>query len=294
MNKLHIIKTPCLPCNSDTNHTILFKVQENTGSIDYRVYTDYEVVECCGCNTKSFRKVVTWAEEADVDDFGNVYFPQDTFIYPPVLKGHRPISDLDFIPDLVKAIYLQSLNAIKNEDNILAGVGLRSTIEAVCNHQEILGRTLEQRIDKLSKNGFISKSDTDRLHAIRFLGNDAAHEIQSADKKGLLIALRIVEHLIVSLYLLDRNASGVLNTLIKDYSQFEILLNSKLETQTVHEELPLAKILGRDARRFHNYLKSHETELISKIIKGDYNKLGIGKVDAYAGSKEKVQHFKII
>lgn len=291
MNKSQTIKTSCLSCNSDTNHTVLFRVQENSGSVDYRVFSDYEVVECCGCNTKSFRKVVTWAEEPQQDEFGDGYYPQDIYVYPSILKGHKPISDLDFIPSLVKSIYLQSLNAIKNEDNILAGIGLRSTIEAICNHENILGRTLEQRIDKLSRSGFISKSDTDRLHAIRFLGNDAAHEIQSADKKGLLVALRIVEHLIVSLYLLDRSASGVLDTLIKDYSQFEIVLNMKLEAQTKNQELPLTKILGRDARRFHTYLKGHETELISKIKSGDYIKLKIGKFDSYSGSTEKVQHF---
>ena len=173
----------------------------------------------------------------------------------------------------------------------MAGIGLRATIEAICNDRQVAGRSLEQRIDKLGKTGVISVNDVDRLHAIRFLGNDAAHEIQASDAKGLLIALRIIENLIVSLYVLDGGANGVLETLIKTYAEFEILLNAKIAVVTKGDELPLARLLGRDARRFHGYLKSHETQLISNISSGAYTSLSLGKNDTHAGSKEKLQHY---
>lgn len=171
----------------------------------------------------------------------------------------------------------------------MAGIGLRAAIEAICNDRQVAGRSLEQRIDKLGKTGVISANDVDRLHAIRFLGNDAAHEIQASDAKGLLIALRIIENLIVSLYVLDGGANGVLETLIKTYAEFEILLNAKIEVVTKGDALPLAKILGRDARRFHGYLKSHETQLISNISSGAYTSLSLGKNEPRAGSNEKLQ-----
>lgn len=255
--------------------------------------THYQIVECRGCNTKSFRRLVRWFEEAYRTDEDEWQVPEDVTIYPPVLKGHKAVRDIGRIPSIVGDIYRQSLEAIKAQSNVLAGIGLRATIEAICNERNVTGRSLEQRIDKLAKAGLVSSNDADRLHAIRFLGNDAAHEIQASDTRSLLIALRIIENLIVGLYILDNDANGTLETLIKTYAEFETLLNSKIASATKGDELPLGRILGRDARRFHGYLKSHEIQLISNITSGAYSALAIGKLDSYAGSKEKFQHFII-
>lgn len=286
------VLTPCGSCDRDTFHKILFTKDETEH--EYHIEISYQVVECCGCRNRSFRKVVF--------DFESVYqisddeweVPQDITIYPGILKGHRSLPDINEAPDVVSKIYRQSLNAIKDGATILAGIGLRATIEAICNTEGISGRTLENRIDNLAKKGLVSQKDAERLHAIRFMGNDAAHEIQSNDQRSLIIALRIVEHLIVNLYILDQAANGVLDTIIKTYDEFIKLLNKKLEELNVGNELPLIKILGKDVRRFHGYLKSHETALISSIASGTYNKLSIGKVDSLSGSKEKFQHFVIV
>jgi hypothetical protein len=258
---------------------------------DYRMDTTYQVVQCCGCETKSFRRVYEYFEEAYQIDDEEWEVPKNVRTYPPVLKGHRAVVDINRAPDLVREIYRQSLDAIKSESNVLAGIGLRATIEAICNERGVTGKNLEVRIDKLAKGGLISQSDADRLHAIRFMGNDAAHEIQETDLGGLLVALRIVEHLIISLYILDKDADGVLETLIKTYGQFEKLLEGKVAQLEPSSEVPLAKILGRDARRFHGYLKTHETQLISNIATGGCKFLSLGKLDTHAGSKEKVQHY---
>lgn len=292
MTKLAVITTPCHACDRDTRHDVLCEQSES--EYDYRVDTDYQILECRGCGTKSFRREIRWIEEAYQVDEDQWEVPSDISIYPNVLKGHKEVQDIDSAPELVRDIYRQSLEAITAKSNVLAGIGLRATIEAICNERQVAGRSLDQRIDKLAKSGLISTSDADRLHAIRFLGNDAAHEIQAADAKGLLIALRIIENLLVSLYILDSGASGVLQTLIKTYSEFETLLNSKVALVAKGEEVPLAKILGRDSRRFHSYLKSHETQLISNINAGKYPPLALGKLDTYGGSKEKFQHFIVV
>lgn len=291
MTKLNVVTTPCGECDRDTNHDILAEQAES--EYEYRVDTNFQIVACRGCGTKSFRKVVMWVEEAFQIGEDDWEVPENVYTYPNVLKGHQSVPDIDRAPELVSEIYQQSLEAIKSKSNVLAGIGLRATIEAICNERQVAGRSLEQRIDKLGKAGLISANDADRLHAIRFLGNDAAHEIQAADAKGLLIALRIIENLIVSLYILDGGANGVLETLIKTYDEFKSLLDRKVSEATKGEEIPLVRILGRDARRFHGYLKSHETQLISNISSGAYTLLSLGKLDNYAGSKEKFQHYII-
>lgn len=292
MMETDTVWSACGSCDRDTKHKILFSVEVSEYD-EYRLDRIYQVVECCGCETKSFRKVVAYYEhEYQIDD-NEWDVPENITNYPAVFKGHQALPGIHRVPKLVREIYAQSLEAIKNQSNVLAGIGLRATIEAICNERQVTGRTLEARIDKLARSGFISQNDADRLHAIRFLGNDAAHEIQAAELESLLVALRIVEHLIISVYILDKDADGVLETLIKTYEHFELLLKEKIGGFVVGTELPLVKYLGKDARRFHGYLKTHEAKLIAEIASGAFTGLSLGKHDTFAGNKEKFQHYVI-
>lgn len=291
MTKQNTVWTACGSCDRDTKHEILFSVDDS--EVDYHMERQYQIVECCGCERKSFRKVIVNFEDAYQISEDDWEFPKDISSYPAVLKGHQALPGIYRAPTLVREIYGQSLDAIKNQSNVLAGIGLRATIEAICNERQVTGRSLEARIDKLAKLGFISQNDADRLHAIRFLGNDAAHEIQASELEGLLVALRIVEHLIVSVYILDKDADGVLETLIKTYEQFEVLLKEKIEDFAPGTEFPLFKYLGKDTRRFHSYLKTHETKLIANIASGTFIGLNLGKHDSFGGIKEKLQHYVI-
>lgn len=289
MTKSTTVWTACGSCDRDTKHDILYSVEES--EYDYRIDTTFQVVQCCGCETKSFRKIIEWIEEADQIDEDEWYVPKDVYTFPLVLKGHRSVPDISRAPDLVKSIYRESLEAIKNKSYILAGIGLRASIEAICNERNVTGRSLEIRIDKLAKAGLVAQPDADRLHAIRFMGNDAAHNIEPADLAGLLSALKIIEHLIVSLYVLDGEADSALETVIKTYDVFKKHLVLQLASVPSGSEIPLMGILGRSARRFHGYLKSHEQSLISEINSGANMGLTIGKIEAIAGSKEKFQHY---
>jgi hypothetical protein len=87
--------------------------------------------------------------------------------------------------------------------------------------EKIKGKTLEARISKLATQ--------ERLHAIRFLGNDAAHEIKKPTDKQISVALRIIEHLITTVYILDEEAKGKLDTIVVDLADFKKLLEVHLE-----------------------------------------------------------------
>ncbi|MCP9760420.1 DUF4145 domain-containing protein [Aquitalea sp. S1-19] len=288
MSKSPII-TPCSSCNRDTRQDV---INENIDSFhDYRMDTHYQIIACRGCETKSFRIITYYIEDAYQISDNEWDVPKDFETYPKTLPNHQSIQDIDRVPDVVRNIYQESIEAIKVKSNILGGIGLRATIEAICNEQKIIGRTLETRIDKLKKAGLVSIMDADRLHAIRFLGNDAAHEIQSPDIYKLLAALKVIEHLITNLYILDSDVNSTLQTIIKEYSEFEKLLEIKLKNSPTNVERPLINILGRDTRRLHGHLKSHEDQLILKIKSGTYSLLTIGKIDSFAGSKDKLQHY---
>lgn len=281
----------CASCDRDTWHSVLEQYVES--EYEYRMDTIYQIVQCCGCHTVSFRKVVRDYESAYPIDDNEWDVPEDISCFPSILKGHRELEDIWDLPITVRDVYTQSIQAIKDDSDILAGIGLRATIEAICNDRGITGRTLDKRIDSLAKGGLISQKDTERLHAIRFLGNDAAHEIKKTDTKNLLIALRIIEHLLVNIYILDGEADKRLDTIIRTFEQFTALLNKGLASCISGEEVPLAKIFGKDMRRFHGYFAVHEKALVDAINNGTFAKLKIGKIDHFAGSKDKVQHFVV-
>lgn len=285
------VYSPCVSCGRKTFHEVLHA--DMASEYEYRMDTINETLKCRGCHRVSFRTVVRDYESAYPADDGSDrwHVPEDITNYPSFLEGHKELGDIWEVPVTVRDIYTQSVSAIKAQSNTLAGIGLRATIEAICNDQSINGRTLEKRIDSLSKGGLISQKDAERLHAIRFLGNDAAHDIKRADPKNLLIALRIIDHLLTTIYILDSEADGRLDTIIKTFEQFEKLLNKKLADFSPGDEVPLAKIFGRDVRRFHGYLPEHEAELLARISGGQYGKLTIGKIAKYSGSKEPLQHF---
>ena len=115
--------------------------------------------------------------------------------------------------------------------------------------------------------------------------------IKKSDSKNLLVALRIIEHLLVNIYILDGEADGKLETIIRTFDKFSAYLESHLVGLNSGDEIPLAKIFGKDMRRFHGYFPLLESSLIDAIRKGDFTKLSVGKVDHYAGSRDKLQHF---
>ena len=285
------VYSPCESCDRETWHEVLYQHAES--EYEYRVDTFHQVLRCKGCKALSFRKVVVDYESSYPVDDGEWHVPKDIFDFPSVLKGHKKLGDLWEIPKLVREIYTQSLHAVRDGSNILAGIGLRATVEAICNEQSIQGRTLDKQIDGLAKAGLISQRDAERLHAIRFLGNDAAHEIRASSESNLLIALRIIDHLLVTLYVLDGDAGGSLDTIIRKPQNFVQVLDKKVATFKAGEEVPMAMIFGKDVRRLHGYLATHEAFLIAEIKCGNYAKLSLGKVDHYAGSKDKLQHFVI-
>ncbi|MEM5341600.1 DUF4145 domain-containing protein [Paraburkholderia azotifigens] len=282
----------CSSCDRDTKHTVLHSKSESES--EYRVETSYQIVECCGCGNVSFRRVVEDFEQGYQDEEGEWVHPADIVIYPGFLKGHKGLTDIHVVPVTIRSVYEQTLLAISHASSILAGIGLRAIIEAICNERKVTGRNLENRIDRLAKDGLISVREAERLHAIRFVGNDAAHEIHSPRSQQLLVALRIVENLITNVYLLDDAAESTLETIISTYPKFLEVLEKKIVGFQPTTEISLSQILGREGRRFHGYIKSHEATLKSNIGSGQYSKLKLGKLDSVNGSKEKHQHFIVV
>lgn len=286
------IKSHCRNCGSSTNHSVLSEHNESSRE-DYSFDRSYQIVECLGCDTKSFRDVFEEIEHAYQISDDEWEVPTSIDVYPKSIHGHRTINEDYYLPSLVGRIYKEVILAFQEDALILAGLGLRGTVEAVCNDLQVSGRTLETRISKLATSGYISRKDAERLHGIRFMGNDAAHEIKRPKREQLTIALKIVEHLLSSVYILEEQAQDNLETLITEFPKFKEILEQKLSQFTPGDELPIVAILGRDIRRVKESLANLEPELISQIGSGVISTLGVGKVDKYNNSKHNLQHYVI-
>lgn len=282
------VRNYCIRCKQDTNHDIEGTHQEEHDPDEYHCMIEHSVVKCKGCNTVSFRKVFHDYEGAYPEYNDQWVVPREIETFPKAEIGNL---DSTHLPSIVESIYKETCNAYRDGALTLAGIGFRATVEAICNDQGITGKELSTRINNLASKGLISKKDSTRLHSIRFMGNDAAHDIITPSKKSLQAALIIVEHLITTVYIIDRESTGQLDAIIEDYSNFETLLNRKLEDFSAGDEYPLPKFLGKDTRLISGSTKDIENTLHARIGKGEYTKLKFGKKDKYLDSKDELQHY---
>ena len=116
-------------------------------------------------------------------------------------------------------IYRETIDAINNDSNILCSGGIRAIIEGICidkgidrgevkksNGEKQILKNLEGKIGGLSSNGLLTKENTEILHDLRFLGNEALHELSAPSKEELKLAINIIEHTLENIYELHDKA----------------------------------------------------------------------------------------
>jgi hypothetical protein len=285
-------KSYCQNCDFETNHKIL-QEQSYDGDDSYQCRTLYMIVECKGCDTVSFRNEFIDFESAYPDDF-NQWHPEVTTTTYPAKSIKQKIDNFWALPEKIHIVYLESIRAFNAECFLLTGVGFRAVIEAICLDKNIPGRDLAKKIDNLTRQKLITEKEAQRLHSIRFIGNDSVHEMNVPEKNKLLIVLNIIEHLLNNLYIIDYEIKNQLETVIAFYSEFEVLLNANLKKMVSGDEIPLAKILGKSIRRLHGKIQDFENELMTQINDQKYSKLSIGKIDLYGTNSTPVQHFIVV
>ena len=63
------------------------------------------------------------------------------------------------------------------------------------------GRNLKEKIDDLVTKRVLAQSGATILHKLRFLGNEAVHEVRRHDIRTLGTAFDVVEHLLQGVYI---------------------------------------------------------------------------------------------
>jgi ribosomal protein L37AE/L43A len=200
----------CNNCRCETEHTCK--------SESYRDYPNYEgegaqktiiIVErigyrmwtCSGCKTCMLEEYyildITDNQYKDENMWDLTYYP---------VRNEFQIKSKEFneLNDKLKNIYQETLAAYNNNLSVLCSLGIRGLLEGICSDKGIEGKNLEQKIDNMVK--ILPQNIVKNLHNIRFIGNEAAHELSSPDKKELRLAIELCEDLLNFIYELNYKA----------------------------------------------------------------------------------------
>jgi hypothetical protein len=121
------------------------------------------------------------------------------------------------VPTALRRLYGEVVDAFNNESLILCAGGLRALVEGICADRGILDGPVEVpaqgggpqtkrfnnlvgKISGLHEKGVLTKDSTGSLHHLRFLGNEALHELAAPSADEVRLATTIIEHVLEHLY----------------------------------------------------------------------------------------------
>lgn len=204
--KARIILTDCVSCKRETNQLVLSSKKTSNGNEKVETeenFTEYMILECGGCKTISF----LIRETTEHVSFGETYCYDRN--YPKKIDSYEEYKflrdeDHEQLPVKIYELYNEVRVAFENEVSVLAGLGLRTIIEAICLQQKISGNSLFNKIKTLETKSLISPNERELLDKLRVIGNMSAHEIKAFPMDKLGYALDIVNHVLQSVYILPK------------------------------------------------------------------------------------------
>lgn len=196
----------CNNCKSETNHMCeaeRYRDYPNfnpDGSIGIIERVGYRLWICAGCERGTLG--VFYIFDVTRKEYRSMveenYFPERT-------KLHVKDKNFKQLSKKLTTIYRETLRAFNNNLVVLCAMGIRALLEGICADKNITGRNLETRIDNMAN--ILPKNIVTNLHSIRFIGNEAAHELAAPVADELRLAIEICEDLLNYLYELDYKAS---------------------------------------------------------------------------------------
>lgn len=206
------LKVFCNHCNTLTNHNVLceHKIDDVT-ELEYNGSKEthylgsylYQIIQCNGCESISFRSADYHPNFLEVDNNGKSSIITDKLFetfYPERSKDILLEKKIVGLPLLIRIAYRELIDSYNFNQLILCAAGLRAIVEGVCNHFSINGQYLKDRIKDLGENGLISKELSDSLIIHKYLGDFAMHQLSIPEKDELESAIHLIEHALETLF----------------------------------------------------------------------------------------------
>jgi len=218
MNELEIgslRKIYCNTCKVETHHELKNSHKRYwdewlNGRDEYARATYWEEYQfrfwvCRGCDTAILEEAYTsiGMDSPKGQLWESEYHPRRSVRALP----HKRFIRLD---KKLSGIYREVIESFNNRLLVLCAIGLRALLEGICAEKEITGRKIQQKINNLDK--ILPSNIVASLHSFRFMGNEAAHELQAPSESELRLAIEVMEDLLNFLYELDYKAQRLLQT----------------------------------------------------------------------------------
>ena len=205
------VKAVCSKCSHETNHEIIRSAEFTSEYADRNFsitgWDQYQIIECKGCQSISFRQTHQNTENFDIDpETGQDTLYETVEIFPHRLPGRVEIRDSYLLPKPISRVYEETHKALRGDIPVLAGIGMRALVEAICKDQGASGRDLEKKIDNLVDRHIFTRHGADILHGLRIMGNKAAHEVKPNSIDDLSTAMDVVDHALLGIYILPARA----------------------------------------------------------------------------------------
>lgn len=199
----------CNTCKGQTNHELFSIWERKSSDADFEKDPLNEVGKydewtylfwiCRGCETASLQEDhVAYVDGKE--QYVRVYYPareRNSLAAKTFVQLNEKLTD----------IYEEVIKCFNNEAWILCAIGLRALLEGICAEKNISGWSLFDKIEGLNKH--LPSNIVESLHSFRFIGNDAAHELQAPLQEDLQVAIEVMEDLLNFLYELDYKARSI-------------------------------------------------------------------------------------
>lgn len=198
---------PCRRCRHITKHEVIHEHTEQgevPDDIALNWTHEYQTVRCLGCGTVAFRMATGTNENVAEVRQGEWEYVPDVEIFPTPNLGRAALESSHLLPTKVERIYSETLACLNASNPVLSGIGIRAIVETVCKDQGAFGRDLYQKINDLKDRRGLADAGATILHNLRVLGNNAAHEVAPHSVEELTLAIEVIDHLLLGVYVLPK------------------------------------------------------------------------------------------
>ena len=139
----------------------------------------------------------------------------------------------------------------------------------------------------------MTKAQVKRLHSVRFLGNDALHEVDTPEKGVVYGLFDIINHLLQDLFLQDKKIQNNKYKVIDNYIDFKKILISQIRKNIIEKE----DMIGKEDELkniLNNYNKLIEKESLGDFIQKLNEEIKDGKIEFLEIVDESTNKYKII
>lgn len=196
----------CGECVHATRHKVLTEVQDKLDDGDITLWRQFQVVQCQGCLTVSFCEASQFSEAIEHDENGETFIPTTRKLFPSRTTGRPLMNEVQLLSPEVHRVYQEAHAALCAELPIMAGLGIRTLVEAVCRDKKMKGRDLKEQISALQATGFITPDGAEILNHLRQMGNAAAHEMKAHTQNEINAAFDVLEYLLQGVYVIPKLA----------------------------------------------------------------------------------------